>query len=105
MSTPVSGTAALALVPLRPTPLSWRIALAVGITALAAVAVAAGDTLHPRLRSGLGVVAFLGVAFLLSANIRAVTPRVVLAGFCLQIILATPIIHAAPVRAFFDQLG
>lgn len=105
MTFPTPGASAPALIPLAPTPLAWRIALGVSVAALAAVAIIAGDTLHPRLRSGLGVVGFLGMVFLLSANIRAVNPRVVLAGFCLQITLATLIIHAAPVRAFFDHLG
>ena len=50
------------------------------------------------------MVAFFGVAFVLSANIRAVNPRVVLAGFALQLTLAALIIHAA-VREFFDSAG
>jgi CNT family concentrative nucleoside transporter len=88
-----------------PTPLAWRLALALGVAALAAVASAGGDALPPQARSALGVAAFLGVAFLLSANVRAVNPRVVLAGFALQLTLAALIIHAEPVRAAFDWAG
>ena len=105
MSTPAPGAPAAALAPYQGTPLVWRIMLAVLVAALAAVVYAAGDSLHPRLRSAIGVVAFFGVAFLLSANIRAVNPRVVLAGFGLQVTLAALIIHAEPVREFFNQVG
>lgn len=91
--------------PPSPTPLAWRVALAAGVVALAVVVYSAGDRLLPQARSGLGVVAFFGVAFLLSANIRLVNPRVVLAGFALQLVLAALIIHAEPVRQAFDAAG
>jgi CNT family concentrative nucleoside transporter len=87
------------------TPLLWRVGLAAAVAALAALAYTAGDALAPRLRSAIGVVAFLAVALLLSANIRAVNPRVVLAGFALQVTLAALIIHAEPVRKAFDKAG
>ena len=105
MTTPLPGPPAPALTQLPPTPLAWRIALAAGVATLAVVAYAAGDSLDPRLRSAIGVAAFFGVALALSANIRAVNPRVVLAGFALQVTLAALIIHAKPVRDFFDQAG
>lgn len=88
-----------------PTPLMWRIGLAALVAALAALAYATGDALAPRLRSAIGVVAFIAVALALSANIRGINPRVVLAGFGLQITLAALIIHADPVRAAFDRAG
>jgi CNT family concentrative nucleoside transporter len=85
--------------------LSWRLAFAAGVAVCATVAYAAGDAIHPRLRSAIGIGAFLGIAFALSANIRAVNPRVVLAGFAMQLTLASLIIHAPVVRSFFDQAG
>ncbi len=88
-----------------PTPPAWRLALGAGVAALAAVAYTAGDALPPQARSALGVPAFLGAVFLLSANVRAVNPRVVLAGFALQVALAALVIHAEPVRAAFDAAG
>jgi CNT family concentrative nucleoside transporter len=88
-----------------PTPPAWRAALAAGVAALAAAAYLGGDALPPRARSGLGVAAFLGLVFALSANLRAVNPRVVLAGVGLQFVLAALIIHAEPVRAAFDLAG
>ncbi len=105
MTTPTSGPPASAHGPYSPTPLAWRIAIAAGVVVLAIVAYTTGESLNSRVRSAVGVVAFLGVAFALSANIRAVNPRVVLAGFALQVTLAALIIHARPVRDFFDQAG
>jgi CNT family concentrative nucleoside transporter len=87
------------------TPLAWRIALAAGIAALTAAAWTGGESLPPQVRSSFGIVAFIGVAFLFSSNMRAVNPRVVLAGVALQLVLASLVIHAEPVRAFFDWLG
>jgi CNT family concentrative nucleoside transporter len=79
--------------------------MAIGVAGLAAAATLTGEAIPPRLRSAIGVFAFLGVAFALSSNLRAVNPRVVLAGFALQLTLATLIIHYEPVRAFFDWAG
>lgn len=88
-----------------PTPFTWRIALAVGIAALTSIAWLGGDSFPPQLRSSFGIFAFLGTAFVFSSNMRAVNPRVVLAGVALQLALAALVIHAEPVRAFFDWLG
>jgi CNT family concentrative nucleoside transporter len=71
-----------------PTPLGWRLLLGAGLLALAAVAYLAGDLLGPRGRAGLGVACFLGLAFVLSANLRAVNWRTVGWGLTLQLLLA-----------------
>jgi CNT family concentrative nucleoside transporter len=88
-----------------PTPLLWRAGLALLVAALAAASYAGGESLAPQLRSGMGVVAFLAFAFLLSANVRAVNARVVLSGLLLQVALAALIIHVEPVRNAFAQAG
>ena len=109
MSAPAPGSPAQAEPPVAPlhppTPISWRVAIGVAVAGLAAAAFAAGDSLDARVRSGMGVVAFIGFAFLLSANVRAVNPRVVLAGLAMQLTLAALIIHGAAVREFFDRAG
>lgn len=87
------------------TPFAWRLALAAGVVALAAVAAFGGDRFAPQLRSAFGIFAFLSVAFLFSSNIRSVNARVVLAGIALQLVLATLVIHVEPVREFFNWLG
>jgi CNT family concentrative nucleoside transporter len=105
MTAPTPGSPPAAPALHRPTPIAWRVALAAAVAGLAVLAYAAGESLHPKLRSAIGVVAFLGAALALSANVRAVNPRVVLAGFALQLTLATLIIHNRAVREFFDQAG
>lgn len=84
---------------------SWRAGLAAAVVGLAAAAYFGADAIDPRVRSGMGVLAFVGLAFVLSKNLRAVNPRVVLAGFGLQATLAALIIHAEPVRRAFDEAG
>jgi CNT family concentrative nucleoside transporter len=96
MSTPAS--------PAQPAAV-WRLGLAAVVAGLAAAAYWGSDALGPRVRSGMGVVAFVGFAFVLSRNLRAVNPRVVAAGFGLQLTLAALIIHAEPVRRAFDEAG
>lgn len=88
-----------------PTPVVWRVGLGAAVAALAAVATLGGDALPARARSGLGVVAFLLLALALSRHLRAVNPRVVLAGFGLQLLLAVLVIHVEPVRQGFDWAG
>src|SRR6266540_2405400 len=91
--------------PLPPTPWSWRLAIAAGIGTITLLVSLLSETSAPQVRSALGIGAFIAVAFLFSSNIRAVNPRVVLAGLMLQLVLATLVIHVEPVRAMFDGLG
>jgi CNT family concentrative nucleoside transporter len=92
--------------PLLPrTPLWWRFAIGAGVAALAAMAYAVRDTLPPQARSALGVVAFLGIALACSWNLRAINPRVVIAGFALQLLLAALILRVDVVREVFDAAG
>ncbi len=90
--------------PLSPTPWPWRIGLAVGLVALAGAAYALRDA-PPQFRSALGVVGFVGVAGLFSANLRAVDRRTVLAGIALQFTLAVLILRVPPVYRFFVEVG
>jgi CNT family concentrative nucleoside transporter len=88
-----------------PTPWSWRVALALVVAGIMGAAYLVGDQAAPQVRSALGIAGFLAFALLLSSNVRAVNPRVVIAGFALQLVLAALVIHAEPVRHFFDWLG
>jgi concentrative nucleoside transporter, CNT family len=76
-----------------PTPLSWRVALAVCVLALAAGAYGIhflfGETQTvARAQSGLGILAFLGIVGVFSANLRAINWRTMFWGFVLQVLLA-----------------
>ncbi len=88
-----------------PTSIMWRIGLIVLVSVWATLTYVGGDSIAPRMRSAIGVVAFITMAFALSANIRGINPRVVLAGFAMQLTLAALIIHAPLVRGFFDEAG
>ncbi len=87
------------------TPVSWRIAIAAGIAGLAVLAYLLEATVDPRVRSLLGIVAFVGVACLFSKNLRAVNWRTVAAGMLLQLVLAVLILRVPIVFAFFRELG
>ena len=88
-----------------PTPLVWRAGIALVIAALVALAYAVQGTAAPQVRSGIGVVAFVLVACLFSANLRAVNWRTVGAGFALQLTLAALILRVPAVFEFFSVVG
>jgi len=57
------------------------------------------------LRGLLGMAAFLGIAWALSANRRAINWRLVGAGVALQLAIGVIVLHVAPVRAAFGAVG
>lgn len=57
------------------------------------------------LRGLLGMAALIGIAFLFSANRKAISWRIVLIGLGIQIILAILILQFPPVQIFFDVIG
>jgi CNT family concentrative nucleoside transporter len=71
-----------------PTPFAWRIALVVVIVALTVGARFGGGVLGPRGQAALGVLCFLSIAALFSANLRALNWRTLAWGFALQVLLA-----------------
>jgi CNT family concentrative nucleoside transporter len=96
--------------PPAPTPLAWRLLLATGVVGLTALAYVGADWLGPRGRSALGVLCFIGVALVCSANLRAVNWRTVAWGFALQIGLALFVLKFEvsgwrPGYAFFKGIG
>ncbi len=98
--------APVAASPLAPTPFAWRVAAFLWVAALTSAAyLMPDDVLGPRGRSALGVGAFLGVAAVFSANLRAVNPRVVAAGFGLQLVFAALILQVDAVRRGFAWAG
>lgn len=88
-----------------PTPVVWRVGLLAGVAVLATVAMTGGETLAPQLRSLFGVVGFLALAVACSQNIRAINPRVVLAGSLLQLTFALLITQIPLVKSGFEAVG
>lgn len=92
-------------VPTVTTPLWWRLAIGFGVVALTTFACLAQSQLNHRFQAGIGIVCFLGIAFLCSANIRQISRRTVLSGIALQVLIAVLILHVKEVHWFFQQLG
>lgn len=91
--------------PLPPTPLAWRLAIAVGVLLLAALAYVLADLIGARGRAGLGVFCFIGLAFVFSANLRALNWHTIVWGFALQIGLALFVLWFPPGRQAFEAAG
>ena len=88
-----------------PTPLSWRIALLMGVLLLGGLAYLGEAWLGPRGRSALGVCCFLGVAGAFSANLRAINWHTVAWGFALQVLLALLVLRFEPGYEAFKAVG
>src|SRR5581483_9780817 len=74
--------------PALPTPLTWRLCLALLVVAAGATAVLNRDELGNRARAAMGFLGFLALAAACSANLRRVNWLTVLWGILLQIALA-----------------
>lgn len=93
-----------------PTPLSWRLALAVGVLALAGLAWLLDGLIGMRGRALLGAFCFVGVAAIFSANLRAVNWRTIGWGVALQVLLALFVLRlrigeSRPGYQLFEALG
>lgn len=64
-----------------------------------------GFTLTGLLRGLLGMITLIAVAWLFSADRRAVSWKIVGIGLLIQVTLALSILHVAPVRAVFEFVG
>jgi CNT family concentrative nucleoside transporter len=73
---------------LPPTPLSWRLGLAVLALALGGLTPLAGWLLGHRAQAGLGAICFILIPVILSANIRAINRYTLFWGIALQLALA-----------------
>jgi CNT family concentrative nucleoside transporter len=82
-----------------------KILIGVGIVGLTVLTYLTQGIIGPRGQSVIGIVVFLSIALLCSANLKAINRRVVLTGLGLQLILALLILKVPFVRAGFDELG
>src|SRR5207248_4587427 len=71
-----------------PMPLSWRLAIGVAIVLLAGGAFLTRGWIGLRGQAAAGMLCFVGLAAMCSANLRAVNPRTLVWGFVLQLALA-----------------
>jgi CNT family concentrative nucleoside transporter len=71
-----------------PTPLSWRLAIGLGVVVLGTVAYFLQGHVDARVLSAFGIVCFMGIPAALSHNLRAVNPRTLAWGIVLQLLLA-----------------
>ena len=62
-----------------------------------------GTRMH-RLISALGIIVFLGLAWLMSSHKRRVSPRIIVGGLTLQFVFAAIILQTTYGSAFFDLL-
>ena len=61
--------------------------------------------LGPRAQAGAGIVCFIGLAALVSSDLRAVSRKTLFWGVALQFALAWLVINCPPVRAVFEVVG
>ncbi|MBI1915311.1 MAG: Na+ dependent nucleoside transporter domain protein [Planctomycetes bacterium] len=69
-------------------PFSWRLAIGTAIVLLAGGAFLARGGIGTRGQAAAGILCFIGLAAMCSANLRAVNPRTLVWGFALQLALA-----------------
>jgi CNT family concentrative nucleoside transporter len=62
-------------------------------------------TLKSLLRGFMGILAFIGIAFLLSNNRKLISWKLVITGLLLQMLLAFSIVYFAPIRYLFEFCG
>lgn len=87
------------------TPVSWRVAILLGLIVLMGLAYGLDATLGARFRAGCGVLFFFGVVALFSTNLRAVNWRTVGWGFALQIALALLVLKVPAAYRVFETAG
>lgn len=85
--------------------MNLKFLIAAGIVALTVLAYLTQSAIGPRGQSVIGLVVFLGIATLFSANVRGINRRVVFTGLGLQFGLAILILRVGVVRDGFDEVG
>jgi CNT family concentrative nucleoside transporter len=88
-----------------PMPLSWRLAILAGITALGVIAYLTRNLIGVRGQSLAGVVFFFGIVAAFSANLRAVNWRTIGWGIALQALLALAVLKVGFVYKAFEGAG
>ena len=95
----------VALPPLPPTPLWWRLAIAAAVFAVGMTAYILEPVIGTRGRSVAGVFCFFGLVAMFSANLRAVSGKTIFWGIVLQLALAGLILKVPQVASAFKLLA
>ncbi|MEO5802121.1 MAG: nucleoside transporter C-terminal domain-containing protein [Verrucomicrobiota bacterium] len=88
--------------PRPPTPLSWRLAIAVAILVLGFAAYALRDAIGLRGQAFVGIFCFFGLVAMFSSNLRVVNWRTIGWGVALQVILAVLVLKVPMVHRAFE---
>lgn len=88
-----------------PTPLSWRLGILAGITAIGLIAYFTRNTIGVRGQAVAGLVFFFGIVAAFSSNLRAVNWRTIGWGIALQLVLALLILHVGFIHEAFVKAG
>jgi CNT family concentrative nucleoside transporter len=91
--------------PCEPTPIAWRIGVAVSVGLLGLAAYGLRDSIGLRGQSAAGVVFFFGLVAMFSTNLRAVNWRTIAFGFGLQLVLAVLVLKVNAVYWTFERIG
>jgi len=89
----------------KPTPLSWRLGIAVAIVLVGLAAYALRDTIGLRGQAVAGIIFFFGIVAVFSANLRAVNWRTIGWGILLQLVLALAVLKVDVVNQIFQGMG
>ncbi|MFO0826100.1 MAG: Na+ dependent nucleoside transporter N-terminal domain-containing protein [Gemmataceae bacterium] len=92
-------------IPLPPTPIRWRVGIAIGVALMGGLAYALHTTFGYRVQAACGIFCFLGVAAFFSKSLQSVNRKTLLWGIALQFTLAIAVIHWEPVQALFRTVG
>jgi CNT family concentrative nucleoside transporter len=88
-----------------PTPISWRLGILAGITALGLAAYFLRDTVGLRGQALAGLVFFFGIVAAFSSNLRAVNWKTIFWGIVLQLALAIAVLWIPFVYHGFEWVG
>jgi CNT family concentrative nucleoside transporter len=93
------------LPPVLPTPLSWRLAIGVGLAGLLGATHVLDEALGARFRASCGVFFFFGIVALFSTNLRRVNWRTIGWGIGLQVALAVLVLKVEMAYQAFEAAG
>lgn len=89
----------------KPTPLSWRLAIAVAIVLVGLAAYALRESIGLRGQAVAGIIFFFGIVAVFSSNLRAVNWRTIGWGVVLQLVLALAVLKVDVVNKVFQGMG
>src|SRR5438552_8465440 len=105
LATPIAAAPRPVYPPLPPTPLSWRLGIALAIGVLAGSAYLGQSAIGLRGQAVAGVIFFFGLVAVFSTNLRAVNWQTIGWGFGLQLVLALLVLKVNLFYQGFEKVG